>query len=118
VAATPLQVVGETPAKQKAARSFASRDASGNMSAAEAAANNSQIVGATPLQIIGETPHSKLPRNAARRLRPNSLDNVFVRHSLDMIHGSSGGSCFGLSPMPQQGNGPKSAPKDGKKKWI
>ncbi|KAL3784253.1 hypothetical protein ACHAWO_005030 [Cyclotella atomus] len=117
VADTPLQVIGETPAKQTAARSFAPRAASINLSAA-AAANNNQIVGATPLQIIGETPLSKQPRNAARRFRPNSLDNVFVRHSLDMAHGSNRGSCFGLSPMPQQSNDPKPAPKDGKKKWI
>ena len=120
VAATPLQIIGETPAKQTTARRDNSRLSSSNMSSS----NNNHTVGATPLQIIGETPHAKQPgRGVARRLRPNALDGVFVRHSAEMTprprqySGSTGDLCFGLSPMPQQGGGSKAAPKDGAKKW-
>jgi hypothetical protein len=75
------------------------------------------FVAATPLQIIGETP-SKTPRPTSRRLRPNALDGIFVRHSVEMTpqpqrgenprygqvqnDAGGGGLCFGLSPMPQQ----------------
>lgn len=117
VAATPLQIIGETPAKQTAFRRDIARFGGRNLSLV----NNNNIVGATPLQIIGETPHAKQPaRNAARRLKPNALDGIFVRHSADttprprQYSGSAGGLCFGLSPIP---HGSKSTSTDETKNW-
>jgi hypothetical protein len=115
VAATPLQIVGETPAKF--ALPAARRNT--NLPSHLSSANNNHMVGATPLQIIGETP-AKQPRTAACKSKPNALNGVFVRHTVDMMPwpqhaASNGGLCFGLSPMPQQ-TSPVAA-KDGKKKW-
>jgi hypothetical protein len=115
VAATPLQIVGETPAKF----AFPAARRNTNLPSHLSSANNNHMVGATPLQIIGETP-AKQPRTAARKLKPNALDGVFVRHTVDMTPrpqhaASNGGLCFGLSPMPQQTS--SVAAKGGKKKW-
>ena len=122
VASTPLQITGETPSKPPAPRGTM-RAPINHLSATTTAAMNNNVVEATPLKIIGETP-AKQPRVTSRRLRPNSLDGVFVRHSVDMTPraqnhpGYSNSLYFGLSPMPgQQNNGSKRGLKDHKAKW-
>ena len=112
IPATPLEVIGETPSKPTRLTV--------RHNATYLPYINNNVVGATPLQVIGETP-AKKTRSAARRLKPNALDGIFVRHSVEMTprpqhNRSSGGLCFGLSPMPNQGNSPK-ASKTGKEKW-
>jgi len=108
-AATPRQIVGETPAKQYADHRKAAHMLSNN----GLSDNTNDVVGATPLQIIGETP-AKQPQKTARRLKPNALDGIFVRHaSGDMMPQPP--HAFGLSPIPGIGQ-TKSIPKDTKKK--
>lgn len=109
-AATPRQIIGETPAKQFAVH----RKTTCNPSNNGLSDTTNNVVGATPLQIIGETP-AKQPQKTARRLKPNALDGIFVRHaSGDMtpqpLH------AFGLSPIPGIGQA-KSVPKETKKKF-
>ena len=118
VASTPLQVAGKTPALNGTIRAPIN-----HLSTTTATTNHNVAVEATPLKIIGETP-AKQPRNTSRRLRPNSLDGIFVRHSaIDMTPrahntpGYSNGLYFGLSPMPgQPRNGSKGGLKECKAK--